>query len=69
MIGSRREFLAAVASSPLFGFSAATDEPTQIIPLWPDGVPGGTIPAITEAVDDQIDTLGYRYRVGIHVTR
>lgn len=70
MLGSRREFLAASACLPAFrSFSAQADEPALVLPLWPGTMPGGPVPDITETVDDQIDTLGFRYRVAIHVTR
>lgn len=32
-------------------------------------MPGGPPPAVQEYVDDQVDTAGLRYRVGVHVTR
>jgi acetyl esterase/lipase len=51
-------------------FSADTREPDLVVPLWPDGrMPGGPVPNIKEYVDDQWDTAGLRYRVGVHVTR
>jgi acetyl esterase/lipase len=68
---SRREMLAASACATQFrAFSADRHEPDMVVPLWPEGrMPGGPAPAITETVDDQIDTLGLRYRVAAHVTR
>lgn len=51
-------------------FSQDSREPDQIVPLWPEGrLPGGPIPDITEAIDDQWDNAGLRYRVAEHVTR
>lgn len=51
-------------------FSKDAREPDLIVPLWPEGrMPGGPVPDIFEAVDDQFDNLGLRYRVAEHVTR
>lgn len=70
VLASRREFLAASACAPAFrSFSARVDEPALTLPLWPEVMPGGPVPDIVETIDDQTDTLGFRYRVAIHVTR
>lgn len=67
---SRRAFLAGAAATPVFRrFAALSTEPDAVVPLWPAGVPGATVPAITEFVDDQIDTAGLRNRFATHVTR
>lgn len=51
-------------------FSQDTREPDGLIPLWPEGrMPGGSVPDMVEAIDDQTDTAGLRYRVAEHVTR
>ena len=56
--------------SPFAAFSRDTREPDLIVPLWPEGkMPGGPMPKIKEYVDDQWDTAGLRYRVGVAVTR
>jgi len=70
MIASRRDLLAGALCLPgVREFSASTQEPTAVIPLWGALMPGGPIPKIVESVDDQIDTYGFRYRVAIAVTR
>jgi acetyl esterase/lipase len=57
-------------SADIASFSKDTREPDTIVPLWPAGsMPGGPVPAVTEAVDDQWDNAGLRYRVAEHVTR
>ncbi|WP_343614859.1 alpha/beta hydrolase [Novosphingobium sp.] len=57
-------------SADIASFSKDTREPDMIVPLWPAGsMPGGPVPAVTEAVDDQWDNAGLRYRVAEHVTR
>lgn len=70
MIASRRDFLIGASCLPeVRAFSASDQEPTAIVPLWSSIMPGGPVPSIVESVDDQIDTYGFRYRVGINVTR
>lgn len=60
----------AKSESPFAAFSRDTREPDLVLPLWPEGrMPGGPAPAIKETVDDQWDTAGLRYRVGVQVTR
>jgi acetyl esterase/lipase len=60
----------ASSASPFRAFSEDCREPDLVVPLWPDGhMPGGPVPNIVEIVDDQWDTAGLRYRVGVHVTR
>lgn len=76
---SRRGVLAAaglLAAAPVLAaadtmlpFSRDTREPDQIVPLWPAGkMPGGPVPRMREAVDDQWDNAGLRYRVAMNVT-
>lgn len=56
--------------SPFAPFSRDAHEPDLVLPLWPEGrMPGGPVPPIKEFVDDQWDTAGLRYRVGVQVTR
>ncbi len=56
--------------SSFAAFSRDSREPDLVLPLWPEGkTPGGPVPPIKESVDDQWDTAGLRYRVGVQVTR
>lgn len=51
-------------------FARSEQDPDLIVPLWPEGrMPGGPVPAMAEAVDDQWDNDRLRYRVAEHVTR
>jgi acetyl esterase/lipase len=60
----------APSTSPFRPFSEDRREPDLVVPLWPDGhMPGGPVPNMVEIVDDQWDTAGLRYRVGVHVIR
>jgi acetyl esterase/lipase len=60
----------APPASPFRAFSEDRREPDLVVSLWPEGhMPGGPVPNIVETVDDQWDTAGLRYRVGVHVTR
>ncbi|MFA6113765.1 MAG: alpha/beta hydrolase [Sphingomonas sp.] len=69
-IAGRAEAQEAPPVSPFTAFSIDPREPDLVMPLWPEGkMPGGPVPAITETIDDQWDTAGLRYRVGVHVTR
>ena len=57
-------------SGDILSFSRDVREPDLIVPLWPSGrMPGGPVPNVKEAVDDQWDNAGLRYRVAEHVTR
>jgi len=69
-VATRTDAQEAPVASPFTAFSADSREPDLVVPLWPEGkMPGGPAPKITETVDDQWDTAGLRYRVGVHVTR
>lgn len=69
-VAGRAEAQQAPPVSPFTAFSADPREPDLVVPLWPEGrMPGGPAPKVAETVDDQWDTAGLRYRVGVHVTR
>lgn len=65
-----RAFAQAASGGDIASYSKDTREPDAIVPLWPEGrMPGGPVPNVKEAVDDQWDNAGLRYRVAEHVTR
>lgn len=64
-----REPSAASVAAPTYrDFAASTLEPTLVLPLWPDAMPGLQAPLITEFIDDQILENGLRKRVAHRVT-
>lgn len=69
-IAATRAVGQGVALADIASFSKDTREPDAIVSLWPAGrMPGGPVPNVKEAVDDQWDNAGLRYRVAEHVTR
>ncbi|MEL6955380.1 MAG: alpha/beta hydrolase [Pseudomonadota bacterium] len=43
-------------------------EPDQVIPLWPDGPPGGVPDSLSEAILDRENDFGLRDRAAINIT-
>jgi acetyl esterase/lipase len=59
----------ASVAAPLYrDFAASTIEPTLVLPLWPEAMPGLPAPPITEFIDEQILENGLRKRVAHRVT-
>jgi acetyl esterase/lipase len=62
--------IASAGADDFSSFAGDDREPDLMVSIWPDGrMPGGPVPAIVEAIDDQMDNGGLRYRVAEHVTR
>lgn len=69
MDAMRRESSIAPVAAPAYrDFAASTIEPTLVLPLWLDAMPGLPAPPITEFVDEQILENGLRKRVAHRVT-